>query len=32
MPADTFSPYIGMVLQVTGDNNVWDTIFNGSSL
>lgn len=32
MAADTFSPFIGMVLQTTGNNNVWGTILNGSAL
>jgi hypothetical protein len=33
MPADTFSPFIGMTLQATGNNNnVWGTTLNGSAL
>jgi hypothetical protein len=33
MPADTFSSFLGMTLQATGNNNnVWGTILNGSAL
>jgi hypothetical protein len=33
MPADTFSSFIGMTLQATGNNNnAWGTILNGSAL
>ena len=33
MPVDTFSSFLGMVLQATGsNNNAWGTILNGSAL
>lgn len=33
MPADTFSSFLGMTLQSTGNNNnAWGTILNGSAL
>lgn len=33
MPADTFSAFLGMTLQATGNNNnAWGTILNGSAL